>query len=742
MKLATAQLHSVETSGVMNTSAFTIKASPKAFSILTSNLYSNKPLAIIRELCCNAYDAHVASGNADKPIEINLPNSINPTLSIKDYGTGLDDDEIRNVYTTFFESTKTESDDYVGQLGLGSKAPFSMFNSFNVESRKGGVKRLYTAYINDFGVPTIAKMGEEETTEPNGVTVSMAVNSDDFSRFKRSAEYALMYFNPKPIVSGSQYFNPYEVSHTLAGKNWKTRTTDYDARMFGAYVVQGFVPYPIDKTILTQNGLSDAGQKLIEFNIDFFLPIGSVDVSPSREALSYDKRTIQNLIEVIEDSVEDVRVELQAKIDEFTTHNSASRYLQDVLNNRVSSNVLSSLAGWLHKDENFLWNGLPLTGKYDVEFSKIELLSLIVMAKRYNGKISQSGYRVMTNYPKDDVRQGLFMSVFDDSTFKYVIDDSTKYAKQLHKLLMQQHSRDDKVIMISYNKNAQQLTTDTFDAQVEYFAQALGGVEIVKLSSLVSYTPPPRATATRRSKTSVFVWNGTTTRYGEFYRKSWDVADSTDVDFTKPAYYVMLDDSFSMEKFSLTGSRYNSLMSILGGRDIIDDEYPVYAITKSQLSFVKDDTVWIDLYEHAKEELQKLNLQSEIDVGMMFSRINDLSINWALVQDPNLSDVIKEDLLPITVAKQQSEVLFKARKWNTDTITFVMSVFCLPYDVTNNDNKARDFAKGLYDIYVKWMQANPMLNYTGIVHRNTYIGPRQLKDINEYCEAIKKSLTV
>ena len=54
------------------------------FGILRSNLYSNKTLAVIREYSTNAYDAHVANGKADVPIEVTLPTVIEPTFQVRE----------------------------------------------------------------------------------------------------------------------------------------------------------------------------------------------------------------------------------------------------------------------------------------------------------------------------------------------------------------------------------------------------------------------------------------------------------------------------------------------------------------------------------------------------------------------------------------------------------------------------------------------------------------------------------
>ena len=127
---------------------FRIRNSAKAFSILSSGLYANKIRAIIRELSCNAVDAHKAAGTTDVPFEVHLPTALEPFFYIRDFGIGLNHDQVTNIYTTYFESTKTASNDFIGALGLGSKSPFSYTENFTVTAIKDGRKGLYTAFIN------------------------------------------------------------------------------------------------------------------------------------------------------------------------------------------------------------------------------------------------------------------------------------------------------------------------------------------------------------------------------------------------------------------------------------------------------------------------------------------------------------------------------------------------------------------------------------------------------------------
>jgi len=174
MILTNTQENTPVLSNVGEVGEFRIRNSAKAFNILSSGLYANKIRAIIRELSCNAYDSHVAAGCAERPFEVHLPTSLEPWFSVRDYGVGLSHQQVVNIYTTYFESTKTGSNDFVGALGLGSKSPFSYTENFGVTAVQNGHMGVYTAFINEQGVPSIALMTESATDEPNGVEVQFS----------------------------------------------------------------------------------------------------------------------------------------------------------------------------------------------------------------------------------------------------------------------------------------------------------------------------------------------------------------------------------------------------------------------------------------------------------------------------------------------------------------------------------------------------------------------------------------
>jgi hypothetical protein len=236
-------------------------------------------------------DSHTAAGKSDTPFDVHLPNSLEPWFSIRDYGTGLSSDQVTSIYTTYFESTKTASNEFIGALGLGSKSPFSYTDNFTVTAVQNGIKGVYTAFINESGVPSIAQMMTENTDEPNGVEVKFSVNERyDFDKFRQEARSVYTYFKLKPVVSGSADFTfkevKYETENIIPGvHNFSDSRT--------SLALMGNIAYPIEipqaeKTLGDLRALLNCGL-VMEFKI------GELDFQASREGLSYIDLTINSI---------------------------------------------------------------------------------------------------------------------------------------------------------------------------------------------------------------------------------------------------------------------------------------------------------------------------------------------------------------------------------------------------------------------------------------------------------------
>ena len=270
---------------------FRIRNSAKAFNILSSGLYANKIRAIIRELSCNAVDSHVAAGKADVPFEAHLPSTFEPWFAIRDFGTGLNHDQVSNIYTTYFESTKTDSNAFIGALGLGSKSPFSYTDNFTVTAIQAGVKNIYSAFINEQGVPSVALMETINTDEANGVEVKFSVaDRYDFDKFQQEARGVFLYFNLKPTVTGVSNFTfnllGYKERDIIPGVH---QTNDQRR----SRAVMGNIAYPIE----VPNADTNLGElaRLLNCGLEMHFAIGELDFQASREGLSYIPTTIASI---------------------------------------------------------------------------------------------------------------------------------------------------------------------------------------------------------------------------------------------------------------------------------------------------------------------------------------------------------------------------------------------------------------------------------------------------------------
>jgi hypothetical protein len=288
MILNNAPVNEAIVSNVGEIGEFRIRNSAKAFSILSSGLYANKIRAIIRELSCNAVDSHTAAGRADTPFDVHLPNTLEPHFSIRDYGTGLSHDQVKNIYTTYFESTKTDSNAFIGALGLGSKSPFSYTDNFTVTAIRDGRKGIYTAFINEQGVPSIALMMEEATDEPAGVEVKFGVNDRyDFDKFRHEACIVYKHFSLRPVVTGSSNFQftnaEYESRDIIPGVHAMKGSSKSAA-------IMGNIAYPIELP-----AGSDVGglNNLLTCSLEMHFAIGELDFQASREGLSYIPSTVE-----------------------------------------------------------------------------------------------------------------------------------------------------------------------------------------------------------------------------------------------------------------------------------------------------------------------------------------------------------------------------------------------------------------------------------------------------------------
>lgn len=315
MKLHTTE-NEIERFGVSEEGTFKIKTSAKTFSILSSSLYQDKVGAVVRELACNAYDSHVAAGKPDEPFSLVLPGVLSQKFSIRDYGVGLPHDKVMSLYTTYFDSTKDNSNSFIGALGLGSKSPFSYVSSFSVNSYYNGEVRSYSAFIGEDGTPKIALLNASPTNAANGLEVNLAVKPGDESKFHRAMIEQLSFFRIKPTTSVPVKWPV--IRRGIQGQNWYVREGDNYSSHSGSVALMGQVAYPINSSQFPYG--SEEKELLSGLPLVLELKLGDADIAPSREALSYDPTTIANLSKILTNVKKEILGQIENKISTAPTY--------------------------------------------------------------------------------------------------------------------------------------------------------------------------------------------------------------------------------------------------------------------------------------------------------------------------------------------------------------------------------------------------------------------------------------
>ena len=341
----TLETREVETFGALETRDFSIKASGKAFKILINNLYADKPLAVTRELWSNAYDSHAAAGKSDVPFDVNLPTEFEPHFSVRDYGVSMTHEQVMSVYTRLFESSKENDNDSVGKLGLGCKSPFAYTDTFMLCAWLNGEKRIYNAYINEQSIPTIMHVSTEPSDEPQGVEVSFPVRPDDAELFEAAARRVVRGFRCIPRFTGAEIeIAPRVVAleDPTGEKRWELLTGDAFIRN-RAHALQGCVIYPIDVDAVADLTAGEKAILQLPLLIDF--PIGQLDITPSRESLSYDEHTQRNIREMAQKITHAITDTYVKQIASETTYWKACQLYQTLIQTATHIPGLDKILG-------------------------------------------------------------------------------------------------------------------------------------------------------------------------------------------------------------------------------------------------------------------------------------------------------------------------------------------------------------------------------------------------------------
>ena len=275
------------------------------YTIARSQLYSDEILALLREYGINAMDIHIATGQAERPIRITLPTMLDSFLKIRDFGTGLDAESIKD-YVSFGESSKRGDPLQTGQLGIGCKCGFTYGDSFLVNSFMGGQVTTWNAYIDPSNKGKIDALNISPTDEPAGIEVIIPIRPNDI---EKCHEKAMRFFSFAKVTP--EFINQTD-NDVVCFNEFKNAKPLFDGdgwRYMGgsqSYAIMGNIPYPIDPNNFTDIEMSDETKNLLIGGIWLDVKLGEVDFAASRENLKYTPHTKKNLANRMADVTSDL----------------------------------------------------------------------------------------------------------------------------------------------------------------------------------------------------------------------------------------------------------------------------------------------------------------------------------------------------------------------------------------------------------------------------------------------------
>jgi hypothetical protein len=297
----------VESSGTGRSAEFGISLADSAhiMTILRDTLYTDKVLAVLREYSANAWDAHRDVGKGNVPVKVTIPTNMNPTLEIRDFGKGLSPEGVFTVYTQYGASTKRDSDNAVGMLGIGSKSGFAYSDSFTIVSRYEGMKRTYVAVLDKTNKGVINLLHEEPCDPADtGVAIQIPVDPSDIWEFEDKARNLFKYFEPRPDINIQIPLLPATQqqlkSGTIFDGNLDEQNSYSRKYSVGEWVaVMGCIPYRINMEQVRKldDGAVGIPDFLTHISGALYFNIGDVQVNASREELKYTQETKVAIVE-------------------------------------------------------------------------------------------------------------------------------------------------------------------------------------------------------------------------------------------------------------------------------------------------------------------------------------------------------------------------------------------------------------------------------------------------------------
>lgn len=587
------EIEKVETHsrGVKLANNYSVMNNAKIMEMLSSNLYSDKIKATIRELAVNALESCMMANNLNGGFIITLPTHDDPTFKIRDYGVGMSESFLINNYTKYGYSDKDHTNDYVGCMGIGSKSPFAIVPTFTTTSYHNGTKLIYiNNKCGNDGIPQLKKLYEGETDEPNGIEISFSVDPNTLTDFRvKTAEVLVEFPKCYKVVDQTNLYQDIVENIVFQGNGWKiTESKQTYSYSKISYAVMGYIRYPIESQFIKHN--------LIHSGLILNFDIGEIDMDISREGLQYNKRTIDN----IQQKLNQVEIEL---VDVITKDINQCKNLYEA---RCKVSVgLRSISSIYNIVKGISYKGTILTNDLvcpkDMKTTHLHCRYNKVYTS-YNKAYLPINYNVVYLY--NDLKSNYTKAIRD-----YALNNPTKTI----------------IVIKDYDKNE----------ALKY----IGLDDFILVSSLAPQTKTKRSNGVKTKNIHVFKFMKNNGNNEQSYFKS------IDLDLKNGSGYYIESVGTKILYDGRTHSPYSLYSLIEAYEDAYGTEIEVFALRPTHVKIIKKNPKiykdWINIVDHCYDTLKQSLNQQNIQYISDYLSIQSLNYSYSKTIDTLLKGVQK-----------------------------------------------------------------------------------------------------
>ena len=264
----------------MKSKSFGIGDVSAIIDILRNRMYSRPIQTLVQEYICNARDAMIEAGtNKTHKLSIIAPTKLACEFRVRDFGVGLSEERVQNVFTMYGASTKRNTNGQIGGYGLGAKSAWAYTDSFTVVSYYEGTKTTYLCHVGRDNIGSMDILNQESTTQKNGVEIIVTVKPADVDSFQIAVRRCIMFWDRNTIDVNIQVPN---VQATFGSKAFEEdNIVVFEAvNSYNSYAHKSSDLIVVDGIQFESPISFSAASRLC-----VFLKTGDVDIAPSRESI-------------------------------------------------------------------------------------------------------------------------------------------------------------------------------------------------------------------------------------------------------------------------------------------------------------------------------------------------------------------------------------------------------------------------------------------------------------------------